>query len=168
MQLRSNQRKKLNCTFLALTLREVIPLKKMGQNFHICLRSGPPPHIPNTSWYICCWVCLLDAFSITIDKNTDLRETQISLFFKSTAVPWIFLVCLFRLGFWENVRLHKWHWLGGSSPACFESVCAEMSSFLLDLNMHWGNWQLKILSWTAFMWCFKFLLTAKKFHKSRT
>ena len=41
MQLRSNQRKKLNCTFLALTLREVIPLKKMGQNFHICLRSGP-------------------------------------------------------------------------------------------------------------------------------
>ena len=41
MQLRSNQRKKLNCTFLALTLREVLPLKKMGQNFHICLRSGP-------------------------------------------------------------------------------------------------------------------------------
>ena len=41
MQLRSNQRKKLSCTFLALTLREVIPLKKMGQNFHICLRSGP-------------------------------------------------------------------------------------------------------------------------------
>ena len=41
MQLRSNHRKKLNCTFLALTLREVIPLKKMGQNFHICLRSGP-------------------------------------------------------------------------------------------------------------------------------
>ena len=44
-QLRSNQRKKLNCTILALTLREVIPLKKMGQTFHICLRSGPadPP-----------------------------------------------------------------------------------------------------------------------------
>ena len=41
MQLRSNQRKKLNCTFLALTLREVLPLKKMGQNFHICLWSGP-------------------------------------------------------------------------------------------------------------------------------
>ena len=40
-QLRSNQRNKLTCTFLALTLREVIPLKKMGQNFHICLRSGP-------------------------------------------------------------------------------------------------------------------------------
>ena len=33
MQLRSNQRKKLNCTFLALTLREVILLKKNGSKF---------------------------------------------------------------------------------------------------------------------------------------
>ena len=46
MQLRSNQRKKLNCTFLALTLREVIPLKKMGQNFHICLQLGLPGLTP--------------------------------------------------------------------------------------------------------------------------
>ena len=48
MQLRPNHRKKLNCTFLALTLREVIPLKKMGQNFHICIRSGPRWLIPPT------------------------------------------------------------------------------------------------------------------------
>ena len=48
MQLRSNQRKKLNSTFLALTLREVIPLKKMGQNFHICLQSGPTGLTPPT------------------------------------------------------------------------------------------------------------------------
>ena len=48
MQLRSNQRKKLNCTFLALTLREVIPLKKNGSKFSHLLTvradgAEPPP-----------------------------------------------------------------------------------------------------------------------------
>ena len=80
MQLRSNQRKKFNCTFLALTLREVIPLKKMGQNFHICLRSGPtgltppPPTVRLTIKYL----FFYDILQLTIQTNHVKRKGQFS------------------------------------------------------------------------------------------